>query len=116
MPREIDEELSYATLFKEALKTIEDDVKNTAILLYMKGTKSMPLCGFSGRVVEILHELGCDFEAKNVLDDEILRDAIKQFSDWPTFPQLYINGTFIGGCDIVMQMFETGELKKMIDE
>lgn len=76
----------------------------------------MPLCGFSGRVVEILHELGCDFEAKNVLDDEILRDAIKQFSDWPTFPQLYINGTFIGGCDIVMQMFETGELKKMIDE
>lgn len=116
MTFETDKDLSYKTLFKETLKAIEDDVNTTPILLYMKGTKSMPLCGFSGRVVEILHEIGCDFETRNVLDDEILREAIKQFSDWPTLPQLYIHGTFIGGCDIVSQLFETGELQKMIDE
>ncbi len=116
MTQGLDEELSDATLFKETLKTIEDEVKTIPVLLYMKGTKSMPLCGFSGRVIEILHELDCDFEAKNVLDDKILREAVKKFSDWPTFPQLYINGTFIGGCDIVSQMYETGELKKILDE
>ena len=111
-----DQNIGYEALYKETLKTIDDDVKNIPILLYMKGTKSMPLCGFSGRVVEILHELGCDFETRNVLDDEILREAIKEYSDWPTLPQLYVNSTFIGGCDIVTQMFETGELKKIIDE
>lgn len=116
MTNDTDENIGFDTLYKETLKTIDDDVKNIPVLLFMKGTKSMPLCGFSGRVVEILHELGCDFETRNVLDDEILREAIKEYSEWPTLPQLYVNGTFIGGCDIVTQMFETGELKKIIDE
>ncbi len=116
MTNNTDEDIGYKTLYKETLKTIDDDVQNTAVLLYMKGTKTMPLCGFSGRVVEILHELDCDFETRNVLDDEVLRDAIKEYSDWPTLPQLYVNGTFIGGCDIVTQMFESGELEKIINE
>jgi monothiol glutaredoxin len=109
-------DLTYEDVYKETLRNIEDDVKNTPVLLYMKGTKSLPLCGFSGRVVEILHELDVDFETINVLDDELLKTAIKEFSGWPTLPQLYIKGTFIGGCDIVTQLYETGELKKILDE
>ena len=108
-----DEDVSYASLYKETLKTIEEDVKTTPILLYMKGTRTMPLCGFSGRVIDVLHELGWDFETKNVLDDEILREAIKEFSDWPTIPQLYVDGSFIGGSDIMQEMYTSGELHKL---
>ena len=74
----------------------------------------MPLCGFSGRVVEILNQLGAIFEIRNVLEDDELRQGIKKYSNWPTLPQLYINGEFIGGCDIVMQLHEEGELQKLL--
>ena len=74
----------------------------------------MPLCGFSGRVVAILNQLGANFETRNVLEDDELRQGIKEYSNWPTLPQLYINGEFIGGCDIVMQLHEEGELQKLL--
>lgn len=82
----------------------------------MKGTKMMPLCGFSGQVVEILNGFGVDYETRNVLEDDALRQGIKDYSGWPTLPQLYINGKFIGGCDIVMQLHEQGELEKLLKE
>ena len=76
----------------------------------MKGNKEMPMCGFSNQVVHILNQVGTNYETKNVLEDEVLRQAIKDFSDWPTIPQLYVNGEFIGGCDIVTELFQSGEL------
>ncbi len=80
----------------------------------MKGNKQAPMCGFSAQVIQILTHLGAEFETKDVLSDEGLRQAIKEFSDWPTIPQLYINGEFIGGCDITTEMFQNGELKTLI--
>lgn len=101
-------------------KTIEDqikeDIEKYPVILYMKGTKLMPQCGFSARVVEILEECGADFETRNVLESDLLRQGIKDFSNWPTIPQLYINGEFIGGCDIVTQMRDTGELQELLDD
>ena len=93
---------------------IKEDIKNNPVILFMKGSKLMPLCGFSGRVVEILNQLGANFEIRNVLEDDELRQEIKKYSNWPTLPQLYINGEFIGGCDIVMQLHEEGELQKLL--
>ena len=93
---------------------IKEDIKNNPVILFMKGSKLMPLCGFSGRVVEILNHLGAIFEIRNVLEDDELRQGIKKYSNWPTLPQLYINGEFIGGCDIVMQLHEEGELQKLL--
>ncbi|NRA90553.1 MAG: Grx4 family monothiol glutaredoxin [Simkaniaceae bacterium] len=93
---------------------IKEDIKNNPVILFMKGSKLMPLCGFSGRVVEILNQLGAIFEIRNVLEDDELRQGIKKYSNWPTLPQLYINGEFIGGCDIVMQLHEEGELQKLL--
>ena len=95
---------------------IKADIEANKIMLYMKGNKDMPMCGFSNQVVHILNQTGVQFEAKNVLEDEVLRQAIKEFSDWPTIPQLYVKGEFIGGCDIVKDMFEKGELKKILEE
>ena len=95
-------------------KVIEDDIKNNKTMLYMKGTKLMPQCGFSAQVVHILSETGVEFETKNVLEDPVLRQAIKDFSDWPTVPQLYINGEFVGGCDIITELFQSGELKTLL--
>ena len=100
----------------EIMKTIDEDVKNTKVLLFMKGNKLMPMCGFSARVVDILNHLNADYETRNVLEDDELRAAIKVYSDWPTLPQLYVNGEFIGGCDIVMQLFESGELAKLLND
>ena len=100
----------------EIMQTIDADVKKTKVLLFMKGNKLMPMCGFSARVVEILNHLNADFETRNILEDEELRAAIKVYSDWPTLPQLYVNGEFIGGCDIVMQLFESGELAKLLND
>ena len=82
----------------------------------MKGSKSFPQCGFSDTATKILERLGIDFEAFDVLSDNDIREGIKQFSQWPTIPQLYINGEFIGGSDIMLDMFENGELKQLIDE
>ena len=89
---------------------IKADIEANKIMLYMKGNKDMPMCGFSNQVVHILNQSGVQFESKNVLEDEVLRQAIKEFSDWPTIPQLYVNGEFIGGCDIITELFQSGEL------
>lgn len=93
---------------------IEQDIKKHPVLLFMKGSKTMPLCGFSGKVVEILNSFGIDYETRNVLEDDSLRRGIKEYSNWPTLPQLYINGNFIGGCDIVMQLHEEGKLESLL--
>tara|TARA_Y100001935_G_scaffold210729_1_gene180730 strand:- start:2171 stop:2494 length:324 start_codon:yes stop_codon:yes gene_type:complete len=90
---------------------IKDDITKNKVMLYMKGNKDMPMCGFSNQVVHILNQSGVTYEAKNVLEDEILRQAIKEFSDWPTIPQLYVNGEFIGGCDIITELFQSGDLQ-----
>jgi monothiol glutaredoxin len=79
----------------------------------MKGTKFAPQCGFSAQVVQILNDLGISYETRDVLQDDALRQGIKEFTDWPTVPQLYVNATFIGGCDIVMELYETGELTQL---
>ncbi|MGA0242119.1 MAG: Grx4 family monothiol glutaredoxin [Candidatus Marinamargulisbacteria bacterium] len=95
-------------------KDIEADIKTNKIMLYMKGNKDMPMCGFSGQVIQILNTLNCEYTTKNVLEDDVLRQAIKDFSDWPTIPQLYINGEFIGGCDIITELHESGDLQAHI--
>ena len=85
-------------------------------MLYMKGTAMFPQCGFSARVVQILGHMGVKFGTANVLEDAELRDGIKAFSNWPTVPQLYVKGEFVGGCDIVTEMFQSGELEAMLKE
>jgi monothiol glutaredoxin len=93
---------------------IKQDIAQNDIVLYMKGTPVFPQCGFSAAVVEVLGELGVKFKGINVLTDPALRDGIKQFSNWPTIPQLYVKGEFIGGCDIVREMYGSGELQEML--
>lgn len=99
---------------EEIFESIAKEIDENRIVLYMKGDKLMPLCGFSGRVVHILNELGVEFLTCDVIENPELRQAIKEFSNWPTLPQLYVDGQFIGGCDIVTQMHETGELKSLV--
>tara|TARA_B000000532_G_C18756998_1_gene357983 strand:- start:419 stop:739 length:321 start_codon:yes stop_codon:yes gene_type:complete len=98
---------------EEKIKKLIDQNK---VCLFMKGTPDSPQCGFSMAVSNILKHLNVDFHGVNVLEDESLRQGIKEFSDWPTIPQLYIKNEFIGGCDIVKEMFEKGELKKILTE
>ncbi len=95
---------------------IDKEVKGNDIVLFMKGTADMPMCGFSGRTVQILQHLGVPFKDVNVLADEALRNGIKEYTNWPTIPQLYVKGEFVGGSDIVMEMYQSGELKKLMDE
>lgn len=96
---------------------IRQDISGNDIVLYMKGTKQVPQCGFSGVVVQVLQRLGIDdFKDVNVLADQEIREGIKQFSDWPTIPQLYVKGEFIGGCDIVREMYQSGELQALLKE
>ncbi len=95
---------------------IQNEINSTDIVLFMKGTPSFPQCGFSGQVVQILSHLDVDFKGINILDDDELREGIKQFSDWPTIPQLYVKGEFVGGCDIIREMFEEGELRSYLKE
>ena len=95
-------------------EVIKKEIEENAIILYMKGSREIPQCGFSARVIEILNTLNIDYVTRNVLEDNELREGIKLFSNWPTIPQLYIKGEFIGGCDIVMQLFDNGELKDLI--
>ncbi|MBY0453806.1 MAG: Grx4 family monothiol glutaredoxin [Burkholderiaceae bacterium] len=98
-------------------KRIDDLVKSSQVLLFMKGTASFPQCGFSGRAVQILKACGVDPKdvvAVNVLEDDAIRQGIKEYSHWPTIPQLYIKGEFIGGSDIMMEMYESGELQQVI--
>jgi monothiol glutaredoxin len=95
---------------------IEREIAENPVMLYMKGTAMFPQCGFSARVVQILTHLGVQFGTANVLEDPELRDGIKQFSNWPTVPQLYVKGEFVGGCDIVTEMFQAGELETLLAE
>ena len=102
---------------EETLSTqIAKDIQNNSVILFMKGSKQMPLCGFSAKVVNVLKELQVDFVTRNVLDDDDLREGIKNYSNWPTLPQLYIKGQFVGGCDIVLELYESGELKELLVE
>ncbi|WP_072548793.1 Grx4 family monothiol glutaredoxin [Granulibacter bethesdensis] len=95
---------------------IQADINENPVMLYMKGTAMFPQCGFSARVAQILNHLEVPYKTANVLEDQALREAIKAFSNWPTIPQLYIKGEFIGGCDIVMEMFQSGELQTLLSE
>ena len=97
-------------------KKINDELKNNEVCLFMKGTPAVPQCGFSLAVSNVLKHLEVNYKGINVLEDADLRDGIKEFSDWPTIPQLYIKGEFIGGCDIVKEMFEKGDLQKKLQE
>ena len=95
---------------------ISQQIQDHDVILYMKGTPTFPQCGFSSRVVSVLKYLEVEFHTINVLDDDEIREGIKLFSTWPTVPQLYIKGEFVGGCDIVTEMFQNGELKQMFVE
>jgi monothiol glutaredoxin len=95
---------------------IQGDITGNEVMLYMKGTAMFPQCGFSARVVQILTHLGVPFQTANVLEDMELREGVKQFSNWPTIPQLYVKGEFVGGCDIITEMFQSGELESLLTE
>ena len=100
----------------DVFERIQSEIGEAPVMLYMKGTAMFPQCGFSARVVQILTHLGVPFKTANVLEDAELREGIKQFSQWPTIPQLYVKGEFVGGCDIVMEMFQSGELETLLVE
>jgi len=100
----------------DANAQIQDTVSNNDVVLFMKGTKEMPQCGFSSRVAGVLNFMGVDFNDVNVLADDAIRQGIKDFSDWPTIPQLYVKGEFVGGCDIITEMTLSGELDTMFEE
>ena len=100
----------------EIKEKIENLIKDNEVCLFMKGTPDAPQCGFSMAVTNVLKHLNVNFKGINVLEDENLRDGIKKFSDWPTIPQLYVKSEFVGGCDIVKEMFEKGELKKLFED
>ncbi|MGH6855225.1 MAG: Grx4 family monothiol glutaredoxin [Aestuariivirga sp.] len=97
-------------------KWIDNEVKTNDVVLFMKGTPEAPMCGFSGRTTQVLNHLGVAFKGINVLDSNELRQGIKDYTNWPTVPQLYVKGEFVGGSDIVMEMFQSGELKQMLAE
>ena len=99
---------------EEAKKVIDSEIKENSTILYMKGNAMAPQCGFSGQVIQILNHLGVKFETRDVLQDEYRRQAIKDYSDWPTVPQLYVNQEFVGGCDIVTELYQSGELKTLL--
>lgn len=95
---------------------IDDLVKKNDVVLFMKGTSEIPMCGFSGVVVAVLNRLGVKFVDINVLEDAEIRQGIKDYSDWPTIPQLYVKGVFIGGCDIVKEMYQNGQLQDLFKQ
>ena len=100
----------------DILNQIDSEVKLNKVIIYMKGTKDAPQCGFSAAVVDAFNSLGVDFETRDILTDNELREAIKKYSNWPTIPQVFIGGKFIGGCDITRELYQTGELKKLVQE
>ncbi len=99
-----------------AFSRIREDITTNDIVLFMKGSKKIPQCGFSSAVAQVLSHLGVEYKDVNVLADQEIREGIKAFSDWPTIPQLYVKGEFVGGCDIVREMFQTGELQTLLKE
>ncbi|NER45147.1 MAG: Grx4 family monothiol glutaredoxin [Symploca sp. SIO1A3] len=99
----------------ELKERIDDLTKQNKILVFMKGSKLMPQCGFSNHVVQILNGMGVPYETVNVLEDWDIRQGIKEYSNWPTIPQVYINGEFVGGCDVMNELHENGELEQMVE-
>ncbi|MEW6282340.1 MAG: Grx4 family monothiol glutaredoxin [Candidatus Eremiobacterota bacterium] len=95
---------------------LENEVKSNDVVLYMKGTQQIPMCGFSARAAQVLQAVGVRFHDVNILDDDDLRLALKEFSQWPTFPQCYIKGEFIGGSDILLEMYQSGDLQKLVTD
>jgi monothiol glutaredoxin len=95
---------------------IRKQIAANDVVLFMKGTKQMPQCGFSGQVAQILQYVGVDYKDVNVLEDMSIREGIKSFTQWPTIPQLYVKGEFVGGCDIIREMFQQGELQELLAE
>ena len=100
----------------DVTESINNEIKTNSVVLYMKGSVAFPMCGFSAATVQILTNLGVKFSIVNVLDNDKIREGIKKFSNWPTIPQLYVKEEFIGGCDIVKEMFEKGDLQKKLEE
>ena len=100
----------------EVTERIKQHLATQPVVLFMKGTPDFPQCGFSAQTVAVLKKVGAPFHAVNIFDDLELRDELKRFSNWPTYPQLYVSGELIGGCDIAMQMLQSGELKQLVDE
>ncbi|XP_002977407.2 monothiol glutaredoxin-S7, chloroplastic [Selaginella moellendorffii] len=105
-----------ASLTPELRESVEKFVKGHKVVLFMKGTKLFPQCGFSNTVVQILNNLGVPYETVNILEDDGLRQGLKAYSNWPTFPQLYIDGEFFGGCDITLEAFQSGQLKEVVEK
>jgi monothiol glutaredoxin len=95
---------------------IDNEVKSNEVVLFMKGTPQFPMCGFSGQVVQILDYIGVSYKGLNVLENDDLRQGIKSYSNWPTIPQLYVKGEFVGGCDIIREMFQAGELQSLLKD
>lgn len=104
-----------STLEPAITERIQSEINSQDVVLFMKGTPVFPQCGFSAAVVGVLSHLGVQFRGVNVLEDNDIREGIKSFSDWPTIPQLYVKGEFMGGCDIIREMYETGELMEMFN-
>jgi len=104
------------TLTIQNVEEAKETIKKNNIVLFMKGTKDMPGCGFSAQVIQILNKTNVDYVDINVLNDENFKENMKKFTNWPTFPQLYVKGEFVGGCDIVKEMYENGELKKILED
>ena len=99
----------------DVTESINNELNTNDVVLFMKGTPDFPMCGFSAATVQVLKNLGISFSSINVLDSNEMREGIKEFSDWPTIPQLYVKKEFIGGCDIIKEMFENGELAKLLE-
>jgi monothiol glutaredoxin len=100
----------------DVVKEIENEIRNNKIMIYMKGNPSFPQCGFSAATIEIFEELDKPFHTVDVLSEPAKREAVKRYSNWPTIPQVYIDGKFVGGCDIVREMFTSGELQRLVDK
>mgnify|MGYP001308534831 FL=1 len=103
-------------MLDETKNKIQTLINESEVMLFMKGTPSMPQCGFSAAVVGVLNHMGINFESTNVLQDQEVREGIKEFSNWPTIPQLYVKKEFVGGCDIIREMHENGELSNFLEE
>ena len=101
---------------QDTLDRIRKEITSNDVVLFMKGTKAFPQCGFSGRVTQILNHMGVPFRDINVLEDQAIREGIKQFTNWPTIPQLYVKGEFVGGADIITEMYQSGELEELVHE
>ena len=101
---------------QEIIQSIDRDVKSNKILMFVKGSKTMPQCGFSAATITLFNKIGKPFETRDILANPDLRRLVPAYSDWPTFPQVFINGQFIGGCDICHELFEQGELQKLADQ